>query len=85
MPVSQDAGMQPIAGKPAPTGIALGLTGVCHKVWQRLLERAPSARRNRELRSLLVCCDWPGGRSYSRQAEEALPGRPIAPEGRVCP
>ncbi len=43
----------PIAGKPAPTGIALGLTGVCHKVWQRLLERAPPARRNRELRSLL--------------------------------
>jgi len=40
---------------------------------------------HRELRSLLVCCDWPGGRSYSRQAEEALPGRPIAPEGRVCP
>ncbi len=38
-----------------------------------------------ELRSLLVCCDWPGGRSYSRQAEEALPGRPIAPEGRGCP
>ena len=29
-----------------PTGIALGLTGVCHKVWQRLLSSAARASRS---------------------------------------
>ena len=34
---------------------------------------------------LLVCCVWPGERGYARSAEEALPGRPTAPEGRARP
>ena len=34
---------------------------------------------------LLVCCIWSGESGYARSAEEALPGRPTAPEGRARP
>ncbi|PYB98563.1 hypothetical protein DMX12_16640 [Pseudomonas sp. MB-090624] len=75
------------AGMPAPTGIASGLTGDCHKVWQRLLERAPPARRNRELRSLLrlfranyscgICARTPWCMPQYRAVQTRRPRAPV--------
>ncbi|QEQ86609.1 hypothetical protein F1602_04525 [Pseudomonas putida] len=75
------------AGMPASTGIASGLTGDCHKVWQRLLERAPPARRNRELRSLLrlfranyscgICARTPWCMPQYRAVQTRRPRAPV--------
>src|SRR5262249_4629851 len=62
-----------------------GLPGRPRHPPTQYLTRQEASRTIRGTSPLLVCCVWPGERGYARSAEEALPGRPTAPEGRARP